>query len=162
MKTVSQSDIPALLGLNPLTGEACAFSMRVLCDMNEAGCTLMAEFLGMATTTGFQKNWNSQVNGTAAVASIMIPYSYLPEMVRFALYRAGYQYVICHNGSVDCTAFNGDDPMILKNGWLQDVLNGQPFPDFMGTGMKLYRNPKSAAQPSVGSRNVHAFTGRAE
>ena len=46
-------------GVNPLTGEACKFSQRILCDLTEEGKKLVQSFLGVNGVLEFEKNWNS-------------------------------------------------------------------------------------------------------
>lgn len=44
-------------GVMPLTGEADALSLRVLCDLTEAGCAVVREALGLHSDAGFAGPW---------------------------------------------------------------------------------------------------------
>jgi len=70
-------------GINILTGEACAFNMRVLCDLTEEGCKIIEEFFGGTITCTRETNWNS-----GGVASVMIPRSCLKDLEKFCLLRS--------------------------------------------------------------------------
>ena len=160
MKTVSYSNLPDL-GINPLTGEACAFSMRILCDLDEIGVSLIKEYLGLAHDTTFQKNWNSSVGGHPAVAAVMLERSMFPALVRFALFRQGYRYVLQEEGGTNATGFNDEDQ---RRGYTDLSLYIDGTSSLLkenGGCLLLHRNPRGGGgQPYQGSRNVHAFTGR--
>lgn len=144
------------LGISPLTGEACAYSMRILCDLNEDGLLLVRDYFGWPQAAQLSENWNSQVNGKPAVASIMLHRDVFPSLVVFALFRKGYRYVAQDESWWHCTGFNDED--IEKRPVLKLYLE-KPA-EF---GKRLFVNPKATSTaPSVGSRNVHAFSGRVE
>ena len=79
MSTLITSEVEAIyfnvdnmdrdLGIEYLTAESCAFSMRVLCDLNEDGVALIKDFFGAEPV---QPNWNSRVADKPAVRSIML------------------------------------------------------------------------------------------
>lgn len=58
-------------GLNCLTGEACAFNMRLLFDVNEHGIRQLELYFGFSKLET-QSNWNSSVNGEPAIGSVML------------------------------------------------------------------------------------------
>lgn len=78
-----------LLGVNSLTGEACAYSQRTLVDLNEDGLELVIAFLGLPYDTKFMPNTNGHVAGKPAVASMMLAYGMMYPLARFALARMG-------------------------------------------------------------------------
>lgn len=135
-------------GINPLTGEACRLSLRLLCDLNEEGRALMAEYLGVKPE-GFAPNWNSAVAGEPAVASVMLHRDSFKQLTEFALF---------HTGAKACAEVNGGlvgaytDEAVANLEQLQRMSREQPG---------LRRNYASASAPHVGSRNVHMATGRA-
>jgi hypothetical protein len=178
------------IGIEPLTGEACAYSMRVLCDLNEDGCKLIADFFGLrlpyrpmpldhrATETEiaaykkamdkfeaeraamFHPQCNSSVDGKPAVASVMLSREVMPALARFALFKAGYQYVAGPEDHVAYVAFNRTEGE--GQHYLEMLLDGSASAIQSGH-TRVYRNMAGAGgQPHVGSRNVHAFTGRVE
>lgn len=156
----TQSNNPLVeFGVEMLTGEACTYGMRVLCDMNEKGVKLVRDFLGLDYETVFAKNWNSEVNGAPAIGSIMLTREVIPSLVRFALFREGYQFILAYKDTWGLLAFNSDDASSKgTNSMLQLYIDGTAS-DIESGKVTVYRNPKSNS-PSVGSRNVHQFTGR--
>lgn len=141
-------------GVNPLTGEACKLSMRILCDLSENGTELMCDFLGLQyrtpATTVFAENWNSMVGDAPAVASVMIPRGLFDDLCRFAIFTvSGYKYAL---KSKDGTWHGYGEDFVHNLGYSEEKL----FATLPGD---WYRNPKA---PAEGSRNVHQFTGRTE
>lgn len=137
-------------GINCLTGEACAYSQRLLCDVNDDGAKLMADYLGI-DFRGFADNWNSQVNGKPAVGSVMLHRDSLQQVAVFAMFRAGALAVYTAGG--DLTPICDSERM-------------QQYVSYMNSAstiesVRLFRNPTtSSIAPREGSRNVHAATGR--
>lgn len=76
-------------GIEALTGEACVYSLRVLCDLSEAGRTHIAEFFGGIAETGFNANWNSYAGSAPAVSSVMLPRGILSDLAQFLLFQDG-------------------------------------------------------------------------
>lgn len=137
-------------GVNLLTGEACAYGMRLLCDMNERGAELVRTFLGLSRAVTFESNWNSQVNGEPAIASVMLTRDTLWELARFALFQAGADYAIRYN---DGTLLGLDRSSRYCENYLKLAADNPAVTVF-------YNNARLSNQPHVGDRNVHAFTGR--
>lgn len=158
MLTITYSTMPEHLGINPLTGEACALSMRILCDVNADGAALMREYLGLPLDCALSPAWNSTVGGKPAVASVMIERRAFPALVHFALMRAGWQYIYGHDDSADASGF--DDSDLIDYPALRIHIDGTAERAGFDQGARVYRNPCGTA-PAVGTRNVHAFTGRA-
>ena len=80
-------------GLNCLTGEACAFHMRLLFDYNAEGAELLTNFLGLPVLAD-NSNWNSRVDGEDAVGSIMLTADAAWELATFAMLQYGFDRVI--------------------------------------------------------------------
>jgi hypothetical protein len=72
-------------GIFPLTGEACAISARLLCDLNKNGEKLIKEFLGIPQNATLADNWNS-----IGISSIFLPYGILQDLAAFLLLSTGY------------------------------------------------------------------------
>lgn len=143
-------------GINRLTGEACAFSMRMLCDLSEKGVELMAEYYGLPRypKPAFAENMNSKVGDDPAVASCMIDREAFPRLMRFALVRAGYDYIVLNKDGYSATVFNEAD--IKTSMYLADYFQtGNPLRD----EFTVIRNRKPGAE-AVGSRNIHQSSGR--
>jgi len=60
------------LGIDLLTGEACAYSRRILCGLTQFGADLVCDFYGI-TSAGLREPWNSHACDERAVASFMLP-----------------------------------------------------------------------------------------
>lgn len=137
-------------GIELLTGEADRYCIgRILCDLNVPGVNLVADYFGIGVN-GFSPNWNSQVNGLPAMASIMLSHTTLWEIARFALLSVDQFDVIVQ--TVDgLMGMNNDDRYNQKYLRMAEI-----NPD-----MKVYRNlGKTSKAPGVGSRNQHMMSGR--
>ena len=132
-------------GINCLTGEACAFSQRMLCDVNEHGKALLAEYFGMP---GIQlaAPMNSSVHGQPSVGSLMLERTSWRAVARFALFN---------DGALGCY-----DP---EHGqFIAGIYSAERLAEYERHGIPVTYNVTAGnRQPRVGSRNVHAFTGRA-
>ncbi len=62
-------------GINSLTGEACPYSQRVLCDLTPRGKKIVFDLLGIPPTIPLSENWNS-----GSSFSMMIPRSLLAQL----------------------------------------------------------------------------------
>lgn len=133
------------LGINPLTGEACAYGRRTLCDVSEEGKQLLYDFFGCMTPIA--GNWNSKVGEADAVASVMLPLrSLYKELIIFALFnKYNYSHVIINE----------------ESHWFQ---GRNELPKTLPTGYDVIRNTAKARtdRQVVNGRNVHAATGRSE
>lgn len=160
MKTINGMNFAKYLGINLLTGEACAFSMRTLCDVNEKGATLLREYLGLHHEAKFADPWNSMVGDLPSIGSVMLEQHMFPALVHFALMREGYQYVYGRDDNMDSTGFSESDFKSYPD--LRDYIDGSARRAGFDQGARLYRNLRPTNQPTEGTRNVHAFSGRAE
>jgi len=122
-------------GINPLTGEACAYSLRLLCDLNEDGVATLIEFFGGNIVFIKGSNWNSQVNSKPATASVLLPKNLFPVLGKYLLFRQGYP-IVCEDTSGGFTGVTS------------------PSEAF---GI-VHRNHGS--DQSIAGRNVHQMTGR--
>jgi hypothetical protein len=144
-------------GLKPLTGEADAYSRRLLCDLNQQGVILLTAYFGLSHTLearhAFPRNWNSMVGEWPAVASVLLSRDTLRDLMVFSLLHVGqFDYVLdSPNGF---TGFNEGDS--YSEAYLRGDANGT-----MPTGYSLHRNfCKGSQAPQVDGRNVHAMSGR--
>lgn len=137
-------------GISLLTGEADRYCIgRILCDLNEDGVALVADYFGLMRTS-FPLNWNSQVNGQPAVASIMLSHTMLWELARFALLNVDQFDVVIQRGDVMLGMNQGDryNAAYMK---MAEV----------NSDAKIYRNmAKRSTSPGSGSRNQHMMSGR--
>jgi hypothetical protein len=132
-------------GINPLTGEACAYGQRVLCDLTDYGKEIVFDLLGIPRDSRLPENWNS-----GAHHSMMIPRSLLehdlPIWCLFEAHRCS-EVIVSHDGIC------GRDPDDTDEEWER----------YYDTLVRFDKNPRrirSKAGPRQGSRMVHALTGR--
>lgn len=137
-------------GINALTGEACAYSMRTLCDVSDDGRALLQEYFGVGELN-LAPNWNTMAGDEHAIGSIMLASDSLKALARFAFFRAGALAVVAYSSSI-VGVFEQD-----RLEQYQDLSVGAA-----GDNVHIYRNPAAypGQQPVVGSRNMHSATGR--
>ncbi len=152
MKTIYGNGPLSEYGINPLTGEACGYSMRVLCDLSAKGEDLIAGFLGLSTVTGspFPKNWNSRVGAELATASVMLPRGLLDDLKT---------YILFHVEKCDAIIVAANGAM---NGLYKNDENWERWLELANAPASGYRTLYNPLNPSVssGGRNIHSFTGR--
>jgi len=129
-------------GFNALTGEACAYSMRILFDMNKEGEDIMKVFLGLPDNTNFAENWNSKVGGKEAISSIMLARRTVVDLCEFILMQKGYSIIYTSKEDFNIVGSN----IILEHYANHDGYGG--------------RYNTAANTPNINGRNVHQFTGR--
>lgn len=146
----SWSDL-RVFGINVLTGEACAYGQRLLCDVNEQGKALLAEFFGMPNIQ-LAPPMNSRVNEQPSVGSVMLERSAWRALAHFGHF---------HQGALAYAEI----PSEIPNGPIVGIYSENRLQEYerASTGdastFRLVRNFRSS-QPRVGSRNVHAMSGR--
>lgn len=185
-----QRELLEELGFNWLTGEACAFSLRILFDLNQDGVDLLGRALGIRIGDDSPRNMNSRVNGLPAIKSCMLSWPLIDEIVKYALAERhalnGEWVVLAKPKNQDGTYTYHVDPFIwagtkeeygkewLDSTW-QDVAwtseDGKDYPGWVeNENPDTYRAKNWEwrtivvynAQPHVGGRNVHAMSGRYE
>jgi len=164
------------LGIEILTGEACAYSMRLLCDLNEDGVKLINNTFGMQIriqhdplredyAIGMMRRHNSKVNGKFSVASIMLSHTMIDELVLFGLvdkHLSKGEVFVHATPKEDLQSYTypvmwGGTDEEYRTEWLGEN-DGDDFRHRYWE-WRLYRIYE--AQPRRGSMNVHAMTGRA-
>jgi len=148
--TVTLNDWSSLevFGIRSLSRERCAYSLRVVCDLNEDGRRLVSQLLDVEEGA-FAPQWNSTVGGKPAVASVMLPVGIFNDLATFASFEAGALAVI--DGFGQLIAIFDQDRMRQY----EDAAKGS-------LEVTIRRNPATGSlAPRVGSFNVHMATGRA-
>lgn len=130
-------------GLNCLTGEACAYSMRLLFDYNIEGASLLADFFGFAVDLHAKNNWNSSVDGRDAIGSVMLTADTAWELAAFAMLRYGYERVVPNQPN-----HHGVYGFNMTNDYAEEYMEEHQ------DEWRIYRNPQG------GSRNTHQMSGR--
>lgn len=182
MRSVKQcfNDLEAF-GITYLTGESDSLSFRGLCDITRKGKEIIREVFSL-TETAFEDSWNS-----GGVASILLTSEMIPAIAVIALIRDGAHTVFSTNVpyrrdgeivsfSTHIHGLYGDEALITGTGHWDDVTDsfvldrptmlkwGDEEPkDFrfyewqIGTLGRTFRH---GSGPHVGTRNVHAMSGR--
>jgi hypothetical protein len=140
-------------GIKALTGEACTYMMRLLCDVNEEGRLGILDYLSLPGDTVLAGPWNSLVNGKPGVGSIMLHRDCLSALAEFLLRRAGAKALVRLASSGRIIGLFTDERVAQYEQLLQDMPNST-------SQWRVQRLPRNT-HPGVGSRNIHAMSGRA-
>jgi hypothetical protein len=141
-------------GINPLTGEACRYGLRMLCDLTFEGSLLIKEYMGIPKHAQLAENWNTHVNGIGAIGSIMLSrrsFFQLCEFIAYYKHNAYGYYSLEDEGRFIIT----ESPEEFEA--YRELLKFYEGKITIGCSPLNWENTQ---QPTVGSRNVHAFTGR--
>jgi hypothetical protein len=131
-------------GIVPLTGEACAYGMRVLFDLSQEGKDIVASWLSL-TQDAFYQNWNSVVGDEPAVASVMLDRQLIVPLMRFILVHVEKCEALVHFPDGTITGFRSRTDV-------PDYLDGEAF--------KTEYFVHSSAHHSEAGRNVHQSSQR--
>lgn len=132
-------------GIVPLTGESCAYSLRLLCDVTEHGEELLDAFFGGVEFTS--ANWNHGSDTLPHTHSVMLPYSILQDLkVYILLHVEGLAHVIVF---ADGTMTGTDNKEVVDT-------HRKYEPD---DSTRYFTNPYSPSARD--GRNVHMMSGRA-
>lgn len=161
MITISSWNGLERFGIGMLTGEACGYGYRVLCDLNRVGVNLIAECFGVDPVKFEQSlpnSWNSKVNHSEAIRSIMIAPQMLVPLAVFACWsrNCSAAYIMYDNSVVGIEST--DEPEAVKQwlGWNQGKFCEECRRYGKGGGVNYqYRNHGV-------KRQVHAMSGRTE
>jgi hypothetical protein len=143
MKTVGWNELRRY-GINPLTGEACPFGLRVLTDLTERGRRIVLDMLGTDFIT-LNRNWNS-----GSEFSVMIPRSLFQDVYVWCLISEGIdEIIVSEEGVCGRTAGDSDDDW---EGYYKALQHFDKKP----------RRISPVGGPRRGTRMVHAMTDRSE
>ncbi len=88
-------------GIQALTGEACGFTMRLLCDVTAKGKRIAMQWLGLPHDTPLRKAWNRGTAEDPHVGCLMLQGNQLQGLAVVAFAQANFQCaVILQNGDV--------------------------------------------------------------
>lgn len=139
MKTIRNWNDLRQFGILPLTGEACALSIRILCDLTPAGQQFIHRFFALPYNTPMSRAWNSEGTG-----SVMLPYSILPDLAAFCLLETGCEWAVA--ADFDIHGIEADDDKDRVAEWLETVDVKRRYIPLHG--------------PKVGMSCVHQMSGR--
>lgn len=132
-------------GIKILTGEACPFGQRLLCDMTEQGRRIFLDMLGLDAT--MSRAWNF---GDGWEFSAMIPRSLLEfDLPLWCLISKGYDEFIVSDDGV-CAREASDNDEEWKE-YYEHLIHFNRHPQ------KVY----PTGGPRRGTRMVHAMSDRA-
>lgn len=175
MKSISNfADLEAY-GIIALTGEADNLGFRLLCDLTKAGEHLVRITYGLAHEGGFNESWNQGSEKDPHISSVMLDVLgsvrtlaimaltqidkchtvLITENVVYGL-ETGDEYVQAEwkrDEELDTYVKVGEDKLITTD---FDV----PIPWPKHCYGEIIRIIRPLRAPSVGDRNVHAFSGR--
>lgn len=150
MKTLHSWEDLRSYGIDILTGEACAYGYRVLCDVTKAGVTLFNSVFDMQSS--LRPGWNDQDS-----YSIMMPRSMFQPLAIFALFTVDNcsQVFVTYDGVVyGIEASDYGERVALFVAGCQGTFCEVCKRYGKGGGIQYtYRNPGY-------SRNAHQMTGR--
>ncbi len=162
-KTIYESDYSRELrqfGLEHLTGESCAISLRILYDMSTEGITLIEDAFSIKIDRQHTpKNWNSLVNGNPAIASVRLSRGQVKDLLIYGLAQR-YKWVTVVSG----IPLSSGSQYIRS--WIYVTNNSkdqQERLELIGksewySGYRVYTTFDS--QPRQGLENVHAWSNR--
>jgi hypothetical protein len=165
------------IGILPLTGEACAFSLRILCDLNEKGVGLVERAFGLyIDREASPRNMNSIVGSVPAVRSMMFTWDQLTDIWVYALAERhalkGDVLVVAEpkpeHDFLNSVIWAGNQDEYRWE-WFGEKRNEEgeyeKHPDGDEFRLKNYdwrTYYVYEEQPHVGGRNVHAMSGRSQ
>lgn len=126
-------------GILLLTGEACAYSSRGLCDLTEKGAELIRNYLSLPCNCPLNPPWNTQ-----GVASILLPWDCFSSLVAFCCLTSGECVEVIRTDSLLVGVEPSDSDKHVKL-WLD--------------GRKVIRTYQPL-HGSEGGRNRHQMSGR--
>ena len=131
-------------GIRYLTGEACLFSQRVLCDVDAKGKATVLDLMGLPPEAPMNEGWNRH-----GISSVMIPRDLFGQLMVWCLIRDGAYRVVTTSNGYTFGFYPGEEDEADK--WLS-----------FHRGANLVRHviERTAGQPGVGTRATHQFTGR--
>ena len=145
MKTITCFNDLAAYGIDPLTGESCGLSYRLLCDATERGRRTLAKAFGIPHLV-LAENWNRGSPEDPHVGSIMLAFEMLIPLAVFALLESG------------CT-----EVWLVKDG---GVIGIEPddSPDLEASRLLVADRLARVLgyKGTAGDRNVHVMSGRVE
>jgi len=181
MKSVASLAQLEEYGIVPLTGESDRLRYRSLCDLTKDGVELMGRALGvnwnlddfdfdayrkstLITIFGLARNWNSGIPDAPHVASVLLAYdawTWIAPEAMIPHYRT--VFATRHENGVIAGIWGleeNEKPTWTNDSWhIERDGVTMSWPTVYGDISQVYTT-KVAGQPYVGTRNVHAMSGR--
>ncbi len=152
MRTITRWSDLQPYGIETLTGEACAFGTRLLCDVSAKGANLVRELFGLPPDAALNPRYNTRVGHDPSVASIMLGRDSLPDLAVFCLLYDGAEVVVLQTDGDIVGFYPGD----------RDDDDSLGLMDFLQAQGMVERTFYPKAGPHVGSRMIHQASGRCD
>jgi len=146
MKTVRCWNDLLPFGIDPLTGEACGLSYRLLCDVTEKGRRIVQKCFGFPDLS-LAAPWNQGTDKEPHTGSLMLSPEMIIPLGIFALLEYGCREV-----------------WLFKDGGLVGI-EATDRDDYVETWKQAHSSDfarRFACQGTAGDRNVHMMSGRIE
>lgn len=124
--------------------------MRVLCDVTERGHDILLDYLGLPPHTTPLPSWNPRIGDEPAVACFMLHPSQLLPIAEFIMRRKGALAIMIRNKTTVVGLFSE-----TKVKTYEEFVEDNPEMATIWEVRRCY-----SVGPSIGSRNVHQFSGR--
>lgn len=182
MKTICCLNDLREFGIEPLTGEADSLGFRVLCDLTTRGAKIVSETFGLTGKSAFPENWNCGSKDVPHIGSVMLAHDAYTSIGVIALVDAGCHTIIATENSRLIGLENEEKYTHAEGDWSERGDDGYPTAksewvitkparlaicDHEGYEWsdslygKVRRVYQFGSGPRVGTRNVHAMSGRA-
>jgi len=134
-------------GIQYLTGEACTYGLRLLCDVNQKGRELLEGYFGVCGLN-MPYRMNPHVNGEDSVGCLTLPREIFVPLAKYCLFHVEGCYAV-HISNNYITGLTEDQCRQYLEGYEQQSKN-------------IYFNFGYNPDPSISKngRNIHQFTGR--
>lgn len=144
MKKISNFNDLLPFGIDPLTGEACSYSYRILCDVTAKGRKILLRALGIPNINLYDP-WNNGTPPNVHIGSCMISLCMLEFLAVFALLED-----------------NAKEIWIFKNGCVMGFYLDDTEELIQQTERFCEGEVRRKILPSFSDRQQHAMTGRFE
>jgi len=150
-------------GIDALTGEACGYAMRVLCDVTAQGKALIERFLGGSIVIKPESQWNGGTRVDPHVGSVLLPYSIFTDLAAFCLLQRAPadEYVVTMYNHGACTMDAERYAMYAQLDARRDADPAEVRNDNRDN-RHITRVWRRSNQPGTGDRNTHMMSGRVE
>jgi len=161
MKTIRCWQDLEQFGIDPLTGEACGYAMRLLCDVTAQGKRLIESFLGGCVEIREGSNWNNGSKDDPHVGSVLLSRGMLAELGAFCLLQTTRDSMIVALENGDIAEYTAEDIAYMRELWSDVDDTDQRFEELFERWSfvkirRYYRRPNVQTR----ERNTHAMSGR--
>ncbi len=169
MKTISCLLDLGAYGFDLLTGEADNLGFRILTDLTRKGKRIFCDAYGLPEDVKLSENWNTGDTMAPHVASVMLSCDALRQIAPIALYHEGCHTILILENGTACGLEQNEQFTSAERDWEKDgypeispaqlTIDGTTI-DWPRCYGKVDRIIRGCSNPHVGTRNIHAFSGR--